>query len=122
RRVDVIYRRGDDDFFDPLVFNPSSVLGVPGLVGAYLAGNVTIAKAIGTGICEDKGIYFYIPEVIRFYLSEEPLLKNVPTYRCREPTALKYVMERLDQLVVKEGNGAGGYGKVVGPHPHAAQR
>ena len=85
RRVDVIYRRVDDDFLDPLVFNPASVLGVPGLVGAYLAGNVTIANAIGTGIADDKAIYSYIPDLIRFYLSEEPLLKNVPTYRCREP-------------------------------------
>ena len=85
RRVDVIYRRVDDDFLDPLVFNPASVLGVPGLVGAYLAGNVTIANAIGTGIADDKAIYCYMPELIRFYLSEEPLLKNVPTYRCREP-------------------------------------
>ena len=90
RRVDVIYRRVDDDFLDPLVFNPASVLGVPGLVGAYLAGNVTIANAIGTGIADDKAIYSYIPDLIRFYLSEEPLLKNVPTYRCREPGSLKY--------------------------------
>ena len=122
RRVDVIYRRVDDDFLDPLVFNPASVLGVPGLVGAYLAGNVTIANAIGTGIADDKAIYSYIPDLIRFYLSEEPLLKNVPTYRCREPDALKYVMERLDQLVVKEVNGSGGYGMLVGPHATAAQR
>ena len=122
RRVDVIYRRVDDDFLDPLVFNPASVLGVPGLVGAYLAGNVTIANAIGTGIADDKAIYCYIPELIRFYLSEEPLLKNVPTYRCREPSSLKYVMERLDQLVVKEVNGSGGYGMLVGPHASAAQR
>ena len=121
RRVDVIYRRVDDDF-GPLVFNPASVLGVPGLVGAYLAGNVTIANAIGTGIADDKAIYCYMPELIRFYLSEEPLLKNVPTYRCREPTSLKYVMERLDQLVVKEVNGSGGYGMLVGPHASAAQR
>ena len=122
RRVDVIYRRVDDDFLDPLVFNPASVLGVPGLVGAYLAGNVTIANAIGTGIADDKAIYCYIPDLIRFYLSEEPLLKNVPTYRCREPSSLKYVMERLDQLVVKEVNGSGGYGMLVGPHATAAQR
>ena len=85
RRVDVIYRRVDDDFLDPLVFNPASVLGVPGLIGAYLAGNVTIANAIGTGIADDKAIYSYVPDLIRFYLREEPLLKNVPTYRCREP-------------------------------------
>ena len=122
RRVDVIYRRVDDDFLDPLVFNPASVLGVPGLVGAYLAGNVTIANAIGTGIADDKAIYSYIPDLIRFYLSEEPLLKNVPTYRCREPASLKYVMERLDQLVVKEVNGSGGYGMLVGPHASVAQR
>ena len=122
RRVDVIYRRVDDDFLDPLVFNPASVLGVPGLVGAYLAGNVTIANAIGTEIADDKAIYSYIPDLIRFYLSEEPLLKNVPTYRCREPASLKYVMERLDQLVVKEVNGSGGYGMLVGPHASAAQR
>ena len=122
RRVDVIYRRVDDEFLDPLVFNPASVLGVPGLIGAYLAGNVTIANAIGTGIADDKAIYSYIPDLIRFYLSEEPLLKNVPTYRCREPGALKYVMERLDQLVVKEVNGSGGYGMLVGPHASAAQR
>jgi uncharacterized circularly permuted ATP-grasp superfamily protein len=122
RRVDVIYRRVDDDFLDPLVFNPDSVLGVPGLVGAYLAGNVTIANAIGTGVADDKAIYSYVPDLIRFYLSEEPLLKNVPTYRCREASDLKYVLERLDQLVVKEVNGSGGYGMLVGPHASAAQR
>jgi uncharacterized circularly permuted ATP-grasp superfamily protein len=122
RRVDVIYRRVDDDFLDPLVFNPQSVLGVPGLVGAYLAGNVTIANAIGTGVADDKAIYSYVPDLIRFYLSEEPLLKNVPTYRCREPAGLKYVLERLDELVVKEVNGSGGYGMLVGPHATAAQR
>ena len=122
RRVDVIYRRVDDDFLDPLVFNPDSVLGVPGLVGAYLAGNVTIANAIGTGVADDKAIYSYVPDLIRFYMSEEPLLKNVPTYRCREPDDYKYVIERLDQLVVKEVNGSGGYGMLVGPHASAAQR
>ena len=122
RRVDVIYRRVDDDFLDPLVFNPASVLGVPGLIGAYLAGNVTIANAIGTGIADDKAIYSYIPDLIRFYLSEEPLLKNVPTYRCREPASLKDVIEPLDQLVVKEVNGSGGYGMLVGPHASVAQR
>jgi uncharacterized circularly permuted ATP-grasp superfamily protein len=122
RRVDVIYRRVDDDFLDPLVFNPASVLGVPGLVGAYLAGNVTLANAIGTGVADDKAIYSYVPDLIRFYLSEEPLLKNVPTYRCREPEWLKFVLERLDQLVVKEVNGSGGYGMLVGPHATGAQR
>jgi len=122
RRVDVIYRRVDDDFLDPLVFNPASVLGVPGLVGAYLAGNVTIANAIGAGVADDKAIYSYVPDIIRFYLSEEPLLKNVPTYRCREPEGLKYVLARLDELVVKEVNGSGGYGMLVGPHATIAQR
>jgi uncharacterized circularly permuted ATP-grasp superfamily protein len=122
RRVDVIYRRVDDDFLDPLVFNPASILGVPGLVGAYLAGNVTLANAIGTGVADDKAIYSYVPDFIRFYMSEEPLLKNVPTYRCREAEGLKYVLARLDELVVKEVNGSGGYGMLVGPHATAAQR
>ena len=92
------------------------MLGVPGLIGAYLAGNVTIANAVGTGVADDKAIYCYVPDLIKFYLGEEPMLKNVPTYRCREPDALKYVLERLDQLVVKEVNGSGGYGMLVGPH------
>ncbi|MGD0562773.1 MAG: circularly permuted type 2 ATP-grasp protein [Roseiarcus sp.] len=122
KRVDVIYRRVDDEFLDPLVFNPESLLGVPGLLGAYLAGNVTIANAVGTGVADDKAIYSYVPELIRFYLSEEPLLQNVPTYRCREPQMLNFVLERLDQLVVKEVNGSGGYGMLVGPHASAAQR
>jgi uncharacterized circularly permuted ATP-grasp superfamily protein len=122
KRVDVIYRRVDDDFLDPLAFNPDSLLGAPGLVGAYLAGNVTLANAIGAGVADDKAIYSYVPELIRFYLSEEPLLPNVPTYRCREPEALKFVLERLDQLVVKEVNGSGGYGMLVGPHASAPQR
>ena len=122
KRVDVIYRRVDDDFLDPLVFNPQSVLGVPGLMGAYLAGNVTIANAVGTGVADDKAIYSYVPDLIKFYLGEETKLQNVPTFRCREPDSLKYVLERLDQLVVKEVNGSGGYGMLVGPHATAAQR
>jgi len=122
KRVDVIYRRVDDEYLDPLVFNPESILGVPGLIGAYLAGNVTIANAVGTGVADDKAIYSYVPDLIKFYLSEEPLLKNIPTHRCREPDELKYVLERLDQLVVKEVNGSGGYGMLVGPHASAAQR
>ena len=122
QRVDVIYRRVDDDFLDPLVFNPASVLGVPGLMGAYLAGNVTIANAVGTGVADDKAIYSYVPEIIRFYLDEEPLLPNVPTFRCREPAALSHVLENLNALVVKEVNGSGGYGMLVGPHASAAQR
>ena len=122
KRVDVIYRRVDDEFLDPLVFNPNSVLGVAGLMGAYLAGNVTIANAVGTGVADDKAIYSYVPDIIKFYLSEEPLLANVPTYRCREADTLKYVLERLDQLVVKEVNGSGGYGMLVGPHATEPQR
>jgi len=122
KRVDVIYRRVDDDYLDPLVFNPDSMLGVPGLIGAYLAGNVTIANAVGTGVADDKAIYSYVPDLIRFYLSEEPILHNVPTYRCRESDSLKFVLERLDQLVVKEVNGSGGYGMLVGPHATATQR
>ena len=122
RRVDVIYRRVDDDFLDPLVFNPTSVLGVPGLMGAYLAGNVTIANAVGTGVADDKAIYTYVPDLIRFYLSEEPLLKNVPTYRCREADGLQYTLDNIAELVIKEVNGSGGYGMLVGPHATAAQR
>jgi uncharacterized circularly permuted ATP-grasp superfamily protein len=122
QRVDVIYRRVDDDFIDPLVFNPESMLGVAGLMGAYLAGNVTIANAVGTGIADDKALYSYVPDIIRFYLSEEPLLANVPTFRCREPSALSHVLANLGELVVKEVNGSGGYGMLVGPHATVAQR
>jgi uncharacterized circularly permuted ATP-grasp superfamily protein len=116
KRVDVIYRRVDDEFLDPLAFNPTSMLGVPGLMSAYAAGNVTISNAVGTGICDDKAIYSYMPEIVKFYLGEEPILLNVPTWRCREPQALKYVLDHLPQLVVKEVNGSGGYGMLVGPH------
>ncbi len=116
QRVDVIYRRIDDDFLDPLAFRPDSVLGVPGLFGAYQAGNVTLANAVGTGVSDDKAIYTYMPEIIRFYTGEEPILKNVPTWRCREDEALAYVLDHLPELVVKEVNGSGGYGMLVGPH------
>ena len=116
KRVDVIYRRVDDDFLDPLAFRPDSELGVPGLMAAYQAGNVTLANAVGTGVADDKAIYTYMPEIIRFYLGEDALLKNVPTWRCREPDSLKYVLEHLGELVVKEVNGSGGYGMLVGPH------
>jgi uncharacterized circularly permuted ATP-grasp superfamily protein len=122
QRVDVIYRRVDDDFIDPLVFNPASMLGVPGLIGAYLAGNVTIANAVGTGVADDKALYSYVPDIIKFYLGEEPLLQNVPTFRCREPAALSHVLDNLGELVVKEVNGSGGYGMLVGPHASIAQR
>ncbi|HTO78939.1 MAG TPA: circularly permuted type 2 ATP-grasp protein [Methylocystis sp.] len=116
RRIDVLYRRIDDDFLDPLAFRPDSALGVAGLMGAYQAGNVTLANAVGTGVADDKAMYTYIPEAIRFYLGEEPLLKNVPTWRCREPDAYAYVSEHLAELVVKEVAGSGGYGMLVGPH------
>lgn len=121
RRVDVVYRRIDDDFLDPRAFRADSVLGVPGLMGAYRAGNVTLANAVGAGVADDKAVYTYIPEVIRFYLGEEPLLNNVPTWRCREPEALSYVLEHLGELVVKEVSGSGGYGMLVGPHATRAQ-
>ena len=115
RRVDVIYRRVDDDFLDPSVFRPSSTLGCAGLVEAYRAGNVAICNAIGTGIADDKSIYPYVPDMIGFYLGEQPILKNVPTYCCRHPEDLKYVLAHLKDLVVKEVHGAGGYGMLIGP-------
>ena len=114
-RVDVLYRRVDDDFLDPLNFNPKSVLGVPGLFDVYRAGNVTIVNAPGAGIADDKAIYSYIPEIIEFYMGRPPILNNVPTYNCRKPDVLKYVLERLPELVVKEVHGSGGYGMLVGP-------
>ena len=115
QRVDVIYRRLDDNFLDPLVFRPDSMLGVPGLMAAYRLGNVVIANAIGTGVADDKSIYPYVPDMIRFYLGEEPLLKNVPTWVCRRPDDLAHVLAHLPELVVKEVHGAGGYGMLVGP-------
>jgi len=115
RRVDVIYRRVDDDFLDPEVFRPDSVLGIPGIHGVYRAGRVALANAIGNGIADDKGIYPYVPEMIRFYLGEEPKLANVPTWRCAEGDALAYVLEHLPELVVKETRGSGGYGMLIGP-------
>jgi uncharacterized circularly permuted ATP-grasp superfamily protein len=121
RRVDVIYRRVDDEFLDPLIFNPSSMLGVPGLMSAYKTGNVAIANAVGTGVSDDKAIYSYMPEILKFYLGEEPILKNVPTWRCREGDALKHVLANLGTLVVKEVSGSGGYGMLVGPHATKAQ-
>ncbi|KZE34372.1 circularly permuted type 2 ATP-grasp protein [Chelatococcus daeguensis] len=122
KRVDVIYSRIDDDFLDPLAFRPDSVLGVPGLMLAYRAGNVSLANAVGTGVADDKAIYSYMPDIVRFYLGEEPILQNVPTWRCREPEALAYVLDHLGDLVVKEVNGSGGYGMLVGPAADAATR
>ncbi|WP_313298487.1 circularly permuted type 2 ATP-grasp protein [Diaphorobacter sp.] len=115
QRVDVIYRRVDDDFIDPRVFRSTSTLGCAGLMDAYRAGNVTICNAVGTGIADDKSVYPYVPEMIRFYLGEEPILSNVPTWLCRKPDDLKYVLDHLAELVVKEVHGAGGYGMLVGP-------
>ena len=115
KRVDVIYRRLDDDFLDPEVFRPDSMLGVPGLMSAYRAGRVTLANAVGTGVADDKSIYPYVPEMVRFYLGEEPILNNVPTYMLREPDDLAYTLAHLPELVVKEVHGAGGYGMLVGP-------
>ena len=122
KRVDVIYRRVDDDFIDPLVFRPDSALGVPGLYGAYAAGNVAIANAIGTGAADDKVVYSYVPDFVRFYLGEEPILKNVQTWRCRQADDLRYVLDHLHELVVKEVHGSGGYGMLVGPHASQAER
>ncbi|WP_425502245.1 circularly permuted type 2 ATP-grasp protein [Sphingobium jiangsuense] len=115
RPVDVIYRRLDDDYLDPLTFRPDSVLGVPGIMDIYMAGGVTIANAPGSGIADDKAIYSYIPDIVRFYMGEEPLLRNVPTWRCSEPDSLAYVLDNLSELVVKEVHGSGGYGMLVGP-------
>ena len=120
KRVDVIYRRIDDDFLDPLAFRPDSALGVPGLMSAYQAGRVTLANAVGTGIADDKAVYSYMPEILKFYLDEAPILKTVPTWRCREPEQLAYVLDHLDEMVVKEVHGSGGYGMLVGPQADRA--
>jgi uncharacterized circularly permuted ATP-grasp superfamily protein len=120
KRIDVIYRRIDDDFLDPLAFRPDSALGVPGLMAVYQAGNLTLANAVGTGIADDKAVYSYMPEIVKFYLGEEPILKNVPTWRCREEKHLAYVLDHLDELVVKEVHGSGGYGMLIGPKSDAA--
>ena len=122
KRVDVVYRRVDDDFLDPLTFRPDSMLGVPGLFSCYRAGTVTLANAVGTGISDDKAIYSYMPEIVRFYTGADPLLHNVPTWRCREPDALSYVLDHLGELVVKEVHGSGGYGMLVGPASTQAER
>jgi uncharacterized circularly permuted ATP-grasp superfamily protein len=114
-RVDVIYRRIDDDYLDPRAFREDSTLGVPGLLEVYQAGRVTLANAVGTGVADDKSIYPFVPDMIRFYMSEEPILNNVPTYQCRKKEDLAYTLANLPQLVVKEVHGAGGYGMLVGP-------
>lgn len=121
QRVDVIYRRIDDDYLDPLVLRPESTLGIPGLLASQRAGKVTVANAIGTGVADDKSIYPYVPEMIRFYLGQEPLLANVPTYMLRRPDDLAYALDHLSELVVKEVHGAGGYGMLIGPTASAEE-
>jgi uncharacterized circularly permuted ATP-grasp superfamily protein len=122
RRVDVIYRRVDDDFVDPLAFRNDSILGVPGLINAFRAGNVALANAVGTGVADDKAVYAYVPRIIKYYLGEEPILPNVETYLCDEPSERAYVLEHLDELVVKAVGESGGYGMLIGPHSTAAER
>lgn len=122
KRVDVLYRRVDDDYLDPRVFKPESMLGVPGIFAAYRAGNVTLANAPGAGIADDKAIYPFVTEMIRFYLGEEPLLQNVPTYLCEREADRRYVLDHLGELVVKLARGSGGYGMLVGPHSTKAQQ
>jgi uncharacterized circularly permuted ATP-grasp superfamily protein len=117
QQVDVIYRRVDDDFLDPLVFNPDSALGVSGILSAYRKRNVAIVNAVGNGVADDKAIYVYVPEMIRYYLNEEPILKNVPTYQLGNPDEAKYVLENINKMVVKKTNESGGYGMLMG---HAA--
>lgn len=121
-KVDTIYRRLDDDFLDPKVFRKDSVLGVPGLVEAYRAGNVSLANAIGTGVADDKVVYKYVPDMIKYYLSEEPILANVPTYLASNPSECEYIVTHLEQLVVKSANESGGYGMLVGPASTQKQR
>jgi len=113
--IDVLYRRVDDDYLDPLTFNPDSMLGVPGIMDVYRSGGITIANAPGTGIADDKAIYSYMPDIVEFYTGEKAILKNVPTWRCSEPDSLAYVLDNLEELVVKEVHGSGGYGMLVGP-------
>jgi len=122
RRVDVIYRRVDDDFIDPLAFRPDSILGVAGLFNAYRAGNVTLANAFGTGVADDKALYAYVPDIIRYYLSEEPVLNNVETFLCTREKDRKHVLKNLDKLVVKAVGESGGYGMLIGPHASAKER
>jgi uncharacterized circularly permuted ATP-grasp superfamily protein len=116
QRVNLIYRRIDDDFLDPEVFNPQSMLGVPGLMRAYRAGHVVLANAVGTGIADDKAVYAYVPRIIRYYLGEEAILPNVETHICREPEGLQYTLAHLAEMVVKPVGASGGYGLLIGPH------
>jgi uncharacterized circularly permuted ATP-grasp superfamily protein len=122
RRVDVIYRRVDDDFIDPMTFRSDSILGVSGLLNAYRAGNVTLANAFGTGVADDKAVYAYVPDIVKYYLSEEPVLQNVKTYILTDPKSRQHVLENLDKLVVKSVGESGGYGMLIGPKSTVAER
>lgn len=122
RRVDVVYRRVDDDFIDPLAFRPDSVLGVPGLFNAYRAGNVTLANALGTGVADDKAVYGYVPAIIRYYLNEDPILNNIETYQLTDATQKRHVIDHLDKVVVKSVGESGGYGMLIGPASSSRQR
>ena len=122
RRVDVVYRRVDDDFVDPLVFRPDSLLGVPGLVDAYKRGNVALVNAPGTGVADDKSVYAYVPDMVRYYIGEDPILESVETYLCRRPEDLEYTLDNLQDLVVKRVGESGGYGMLIGPHSSAEER
>jgi uncharacterized circularly permuted ATP-grasp superfamily protein len=122
QRVDVIYRRVDDDFIDPLVFRPDSLLGVPGLMQAYKQGNVSLVNAPGTGVADDKSVYAYVPDMVRYYLNQEPILDNVDTRLCRRPEDLEYTLDNLQDLVVKRVGGSGGYGMLIGPHSTPEER
>ena len=117
----MLYRRVDDDFLDPLTFHPDSMLGVPGIMDVYRAGNITIANAPGTGVADDKAIYSYMPDIVEFYTGEKAILKNVETFRCSESDSLKYTLDNLKDLVVKEVHGSGGYGMLVGPAASKAE-
>jgi uncharacterized circularly permuted ATP-grasp superfamily protein len=120
--VDIIYRRVDDDFLDPLCFRPNSILGVPGLFNAYRAGNVSLANAIGTGVADDKAVYAFVPEIIRYYLNEDPILQNVPTFLLSDQIQRQHVLENLEKMVVKAVGESGGYGMLIGPQSTAKQR
>ena len=122
QRVDIIYRRVDDDFIDPQVFRSDSQLGAPGLLDAYKSGNVSIANAPGTGVADDKSVYAYVPDMVRYYLGEEPILANVETYLCRRPRDLEYTLDNLHNLVVKRVGESGGYGMIIGPHATQEER
>jgi uncharacterized circularly permuted ATP-grasp superfamily protein len=122
RRVDVIYRRVDDEYLDPVSFHPDSILGAPGLVGSYRLGNVTLANGIGVGVADNKAVYHFVPEMIRYYLGEEPILPNVQTYLARDPLSRSYILEHLHELVVKSVDQSGGYGMLIGPHATKRER